>query len=215
MSQAVKAPRWEPRWPVIVSMIILLGLLAVSPERIRIVPVWALVVFVLIEIIPLVGVSITREHPGWLKAERVITLIFCVVSLTLNLVNLTNIVRITLYAGKEVSGLELLASGIGVWLGNLGTFSLLYWFMDRGGPHARLTRNDVSPDWQFPQEEAAPDWRPVYVDYLFLGYCTATAFSPTDALPLTHRAKMLIMFESTVSLLTMAVVLSRSVNILS
>lgn len=216
MSEAPAASNRESRWPVVISMIILLGLLALSPDRIRIVPVWLLVVFIAIEIIPLIGVSLTSESRGWLKAERTITLIFCVVSLGLNLINLTSIVRITLYAGGEVSGPELLASGIGVWIGNLGSFSLLYWFMDRGGAYGRETRTDIKPDWQFPQEATeGGSWRPVYIDYLFLGYCTATAFSPTDALPLTHRAKLLIMLESTISLLTMAVVLSRSVNILS
>jgi hypothetical protein len=92
------------------------------------------------------------------------------------------------------------------------TFSLLYWQIDRGCPHARASHLSVKPDWVFPQpatpEDLPPDWRPLFLDYLYLGYNT-TAFSPTDALPLTHRAKMLMMIESTISLLTMVIILSR------
>ena len=76
----------------------------------------------------------------------------------------------------------------------------------------------TKPDWLFPQtgapEDAPPDWRPTVVDYLFLGFSTATAFSPTDALPLTSRAKMLMMLESTISLATIVIVASRAINIL-
>jgi hypothetical protein len=76
----------------------------------------------------------------------------------------------------------------------------------------------VKPDWLFPEaatpEEAPPDWQPLFPDYLFLGYNTATAFSPTDALPLTRRAKMLMMLESTISLLTLAIIVSHAINVL-
>jgi hypothetical protein len=76
----------------------------------------------------------------------------------------------------------------------------------------------VKPDWLFPQatapEDVPPDWRPLFVDYLFLGYNTATAFSPTDAMPLTRRAKMLMMLESTISLLTLVVIVSHAINVL-
>jgi uncharacterized membrane protein len=97
-------------------------------------------------------------------------------------------------------------------------FSLLYWRMDRGGPEARANDAGTRPDWLFPQsgapDDAPPGWRPTFVDYLFLAYSTATAFSPTDALPLTSRAKMLMMLESSISLSTLVVVASRAINIL-
>ena len=74
------------------------------------------------------------------------------------------------------------------------------------------------PDWLFPQESAPggvqADWRPMFVDYLFLSYSTATAFSATDVPPLTRRAKLLMMAESTISLVTMVVVASRAINVL-
>jgi hypothetical protein len=105
-----------------------------------------------------------------------------------------------------------------VWVTNVLTFSLLYWQIDRGGPEARANNAITRPDWMFPQTgapgDAPPDWRPKFVDYLVLGFSTATAFSPTDALPLTSRAKMLMMLESTISLVTIVVVASRAINIL-
>ncbi len=98
-------------------------------------------------------------------------------------------------------------------------FSMLYWRMDRGGPdHRVLEDTNAKCDWQFPQtgsgHEAPTRWRPTYPDYLFLSFCTATAFSPTDVLPLTIRAKMLMMLESAVSLGTLVIVASRAINIL-
>ena len=75
----------------------------------------------------------------------------------------------------------------------------------------------IRPDWLFPQiavpDDAPPDWRPLFLDYLFLAYCTATAFSPTDVLPLTRRAKMLMMLESAISLLTIVIVAARAVSV--
>jgi hypothetical protein len=119
---------------------------------------------------------------------------------------------------SDITGLQLFASSIAVWVTNVLIFSLLYWQIDRGGPEARANNASTKPDWLFPQtgapEDAPPDWRPTFVDYLFLGFSTATAFSPTDALPLTSRAKMLMMLESTISLVTIVVVASRAINIL-
>jgi uncharacterized membrane protein len=107
-----------------------------------------------------------------------------------------------------------------VWVTNVLVFSLLYWQIDRGGPEARMAHARSKPDWLFPQEGAPaedvpPGWRPAFVDYLYLGYSTGTAFSTTDAMPLTSRAKLLMMLESTISLLTVVVVASRAINILA
>jgi hypothetical protein len=96
-------------------------------------------------------------------------------------------------------------------------FSLLYWQVDREGPEARTSHANRRPDWRFPRETAdedVRDWRPTFVDYLFLGYSTATAFSATDVVPLTSRAKMLMMLESTISLVMIVAIMSRAINIL-
>jgi hypothetical protein len=110
---------------------------------------------------------------------------------------------------------DLLASGAIVWLGNNLTFAILYWLMDGGGPIARLSR--MTPvDFAFTQhmspELAAPGWRPVFLDYLHLGFTNATAFSPTDVMPLTHRAKFTMLVQSTIALAIFGLVVARAVN---
>ena len=110
---------------------------------------------------------------------------------------------------------ELLASGGVVWLGNNLAFSLLYWLMDGGGPRAR-TLLEVPVDFAFTQQmspELAPaGWRPVFLDYLHLGFTNATAFSPTDVMPLTHRAKYTMLVQSSVALGLFGLVVARAVN---
>jgi hypothetical protein len=110
---------------------------------------------------------------------------------------------------------ELLASGAIVWLGNNLSFGLLYWLMDGGGPVAR-SHNPAPIDFAFTQQmspELAPlGWRPVFLDYLHLGFTNATAFSPTDVMPLTHRAKYTMLVQSTVALALFGLVVARAVN---
>jgi hypothetical protein len=117
--------------------------------------------------------------------------------------------------GNTNSPGNLLASGAMVWLGNILAFSLLYWLMDGGGPFAR-SRRPVPVDFAFTQhmspELATPGWRPVFFDYLHLGFTTATAFSPTDVMPLTHRAKYAMVVQSTVALALFGLVVARAVN---
>jgi hypothetical protein len=100
-----------------------------------------------------------------------------------------------------------------VCVGNNLAFALLYWLMDAGGPVAR-TRLTVPVDFAFTQHmspELAPaGWRPVFLDYLHLGFTNATAFSPTDVMPLTHRAKYAMLLQSTVALALFGLVVARS-----
>jgi hypothetical protein len=95
---------------------------------------------------------------------------------------------------------------------------VVFWQIDRGGPEARANRQGKKAEWLFPQasgsEPEASQWIPMSPDYLFLSFCTATAFSPTDVLPVSTRAKMLVMTESAISLVTLVIVASRAVNIL-
>ena len=104
---------------------------------------------------------------------------------------------------------DLLFSAALLWLSNLLVFSLWYWEIDGGGPHNRHPGPDVSSDFLFPQMEAgsqrAADWCPEYLDYLFLAFNTSTAFSPTDTMVLARRAKVLMMLQSIISLITIAV----------
>jgi hypothetical protein len=110
---------------------------------------------------------------------------------------------------------DLLASAALVWLGNNLAFAMLYWLMDGGGPIAR-SRRPAPVDFAFTQhmspELAPPGWRPVFFDYLHLGFTNATAFSPTDVMPLSHRAKAAMVVQATVALALFGLVIARAVN---
>jgi hypothetical protein len=117
--------------------------------------------------------------------------------------------------GVTNSPSELLATGGLVWLGNNLAFALLYWMIDGGGPLARLGR-PTPVDFAFTQhmspELAPPGWRPTFLDYLHLGFTNATAFSPTDVMPLSLRAKYLMLVQSSVALALFALIVARAVN---
>jgi hypothetical protein len=167
---------------------------------------------------PMAAVMLTRAKERLLPIERTITLFFCVAVGSGMIVDLALLIVEMVRRSGEISGIQLLTSSVALWVLNVLTFSLLYWQIDRGGPEARGNDASPRPDWLFPQEGAPrdvrPGWGPTFVDYLFLGYSTATAFSTTDVMPLTSRAKMLMMLESTISLATIVAVMSRAINIL-
>ena len=120
---------------------------------------------------------------------------------------------------QQISGRTLLFSAIQIYLTNVIIFGLWYWELDGGGPVRRLGGIAAYPDFLYPQmnapERTPPDWRPRFVDYLYVSLTNATAFSPTDTMPLTRRAKMLMGVQSMASLLTVALVAGRAVNILN
>jgi len=119
--------------------------------------------------------------------------------------------------GVSQSPTQLLAAGALVWAGNNLAFGMLYWFMDGGGPIARGSNSAGAPvDFAFVQhlspEIAPPGWRPVFLDYLHLGFTNATAFSPTDVMPLSLRAKYVMLVQATVALALFGLVVARAVN---
>ncbi len=139
------------------------------------------------------------------------------------LVTVANVVSVGLLVhhllhANVVQGRALIYSAVAVWLTNVIVFGLWFWEVDRGGPHLRAGGPIGPPDFQFPQMEnpqlAPPGWRPGFVDYLYTSFANGTSFAPADAMPLTVRAKGLFLAESIVSLVTIAVVAARAVNIL-
>jgi hypothetical protein len=124
----------------------------------------------------------------------------------------------SLLRGEEKSGGQLLLKAGAVWTTNVIAFGLWYWSFDRGGPVRRLQADPPPPDFQFPQMEnpglAQPGWYPHLVDYLYVSFTNSIAFSPTDAMPLTRLAKLLMLFEASVSSVTVLLVAARAVNIL-
>jgi uncharacterized membrane protein len=112
----------------------------------------------------------------------------------------------------------LLGRGAAIWVENVILFSLWYWQLDRGGPAERAAGTAVPPSFAFP-ENATPElapagWRPAYPDYLYLAYTNATAFSPTDTLPVRRWAKLTMMVQSTLSLVIAILVIARAINVL-
>ena len=131
-------------------------------------------------------------------------------------------------AGSLITGLvtgtrgdapaPLLAVGAAIYLTNIIVFALWYWELDRGGPAARAAGTRPHPDFLFPQMAtphiADPDWEPGFLDYLYVSFTNATAFSPTDTMPLTRWPKMIMLLQAGISLVTVALVIARAVNIL-
>ena len=218
MKEDTPPVRVESRWLGGFTVMAVVVLVSVLPGRISLYPAWVPCALGVAMIASMVVAVLTAGKGLWEKIERIMTVLFFVIVVGGAVVLLFNLVRAMANHANEVTGLELLTSSIGVWVTNVLAFSLLYWQLDRGGPGARENLEKVRPDWQFPQtgcpDDAPEGWQPTFIDYLFLGYSTATAFSPTDALPLTSRAKLLMMLESTISLVTIVVVASRAINIL-
>jgi len=123
----------------------------------------------------------------------------------------------SLIKGDEKSGGQLLFKAVTVWGTNVIAFGLWYWGFDRGGPVRRTQPDPPSPDFQFPQMEnpqlAEPGWYPRLIDYIYISFTNSIAFSPTDAMPLTRWAKLLMLFESALSAITILLVTARAVNI--
>jgi hypothetical protein len=142
--------------------------------------------------------------------------------LLLGLVGLSNALLLvaliaSLVRGDERSGGQLLLKGVIVWSTNVVAFGLWYWSLDRGGPIRRLQPDQPPPDFQFPQMEnpglAEPAWHAHLIDYIYISFTNSIAFSPTDAMPLTRRAKVLMIIESGISAISVLLVAARAVNI--
>src|SRR5262249_4434583 len=184
------------RWPVVLAVVVAIGLQLVLPDRFtpghRAVPV--------LELVLLVGLVATNPLRAGIRARwvrRAIAIFTAIITGT----NGWSAVRLVqqIVQGKQDDALVLLTSGAAIWVTNVIVFGLWYWQFDRGGPIARLTRAYPYPDFSFPQrqstDECPPDWEPAFIDYLYLSYTNATAFSPTDVLPFTGRAKLVMMIQ--------------------
>jgi hypothetical protein len=219
MKEPAPVLRIESRVSVILAIFAVLFLLTMLPRPIAMLPVWIPFAAGIMVIVPMAVVGLTAAKARWLRIGRIVTLLFFVFVGVGIVLNLASVIREMVHGSAGIDGLQLLSSSVAVWVANVLVFSILYWQIDRGGPEARLNKAGKRPDWLFPQEGAPVEdvlagWWPTFVDYLFLGFTTSTAFSPTDTLPLTSRAKILLMLQSTISLATIVVLASRAINIL-
>jgi hypothetical protein len=214
--------RWEAAPAVVLVIVLQLVLAAVSYRagwHLWNLPWWGWFVVVVPETVLLVPLAWTRprhqlEEIG--KRRMVSLLLIAVVSVG-NGGALIALIG-SLLMGHEDNGAELIYKGVTIWTANMVAFGLWYWALDRGGPVRRREPDPPLPDFQFPQMEnpslAEPDWLPRLLDYIYVSYTNSIAFSPTDAMPLTHQAKLLMLLQSSSSAITVLLVAARGVNIL-
>lgn len=167
---------------------------------------------------------LTRESKWSRRAEIAVAVLILAAN---QIAFVETIVRLL---NKHGNGSELLLASLQVWITNVIAFGLVYWTMDRGGPVARITlkRKDIPPaDFRFPQDEdqddvdevargssQRADWVPNYIDYFYFSLSNSMAFSPTDTMPLTHRAKLLMALESFAGFVLLALVIARAVSLI-
>ena len=210
--------RGEPRWPVRLAILAAIALQLILPNtlirglgnRAFVPSLEGLLLVVLLIANPW---RASREE----YRLRIIGVALVALITVANMVSLVELVHALLY-GTKAGGRPLVYASVPIWLTNVIAFGLWYWELDRGGPAVRQQPNHRAPDFLFPQMStpgSAPGWGPRFLDYLFTSFTNATAFSPTDTMPLTAWAKLLFMLQSFASLVTVAVVVSRAVNILS
>jgi len=207
----------EPRWPVSLAVLVAIGLQVALPGRVATHPRWLLpgVEAVLLAGIVVANPTRISRRSAQLRTAGIILIFVVTVA---NAWSAARLIDALLNGRAPQDPTSLLLTGGAIWLTNVVAFSLWYWEMDRGGPADRAHVTRPHPDFLFPQmaspELAPPDWEPAFVDYLYLLFTNAAAFSPTDVLPLARWAKLTMLGQSAVSLLTVALVIARAVNIL-
>ena len=209
------AGRDHERWVRLGALAVGIALYSTLPERLILGGSWLRWGVPALELM-LVGVLLASpEHESERRRRMGIALTGLLSAA--NATALVLLVRVLLN-NEQVTGGELAQSAVAVWVTNVICFGFWFWELDRGGPHARCEPDCPPPDFLFPQmtspEWAPAGWRPQFVDYLYISLTNSTAFSPTDTLPLTPRAKLLMGGQSVISLVTVALVAARAVNIL-
>ena len=210
----------ERRWPATVLVAGVLLFQLVLPGEVTSGPSWLLPVLELALLAPVAfanPVRLSRDTP-WLRLAAL------TLAALLALANAGHLVRliVLVVSGTTIPPRSLVEAALLIWVTNVAAAALALWEMDRGGPFARDPRHGRPlgrPDLLFPQMSGVPGWdaetwRPSFTDYLFVAFTAATAFSPTDTMPLSARSKLLFTAASSVSLLTLAVVAARAVNVL-
>ncbi len=206
----------EPFWPAQLTILTAIALQLLLPKRLHVGPTWlvpALEAALLLGMFMATPRQLEHEHPLRRRAALGLTAIVSAA----NIYSLGALTHYLLHHNVG-NGRELIISGVLIWLTNFLIFGLWFWEIDRGGPGKRAAGHDLAPDFLFPQmtdDRIEPiAWRPMFFDYLYVSLTNNTAFSPTDTMPLTHKAKAIMGTQATVSLLTIGLIVSRAVNIL-
>jgi uncharacterized membrane protein len=212
----LRPTRAESRGPAAVAILAMIGLQILLRKDLAFSPYWLLPTIELGLFLALTIANPTRIN----RESTVLRWIGIALVATASLATAWSAGRLVyqLLHGGMTKAPQLLLNGGAIWLTNVIVFALWYWEVDRGGPAARANARRDYPDFLFPQmtapEMAHPDWEPNFFDYLYLSFTNATAFSPTDTLPLSRWAKVAMMAESAISLVTVGLLVARAVNIL-
>jgi hypothetical protein len=202
-----------PRWPAAVALLVVGGLYAVLSEGLTIGPRAFLLAFVAVLLVPLTTAHLRGSH----RLARRIS--FGVIGFVTVAVVVSTVLLVSSALSAGTSAPALLRDAALLWIINVATFSVWYWETDGGGPARRLREGHRSEDFLFPQMNlgggVARGWSPGFLDYLFLAFNTSTAFSPTDTAVLSRRAKVLMMMQALLSLVILAVLVSRAINALA
>ena len=212
-----RATEGEHRLPVAAAVALAITLQLVLPARLVIRPAWLLP-----SLEGLLMVGLIAANPR--RINRTSALLRAASVSLIALISLAN----AWSSGELIKGIVkgtsgdnaslLLARGASIYVTNIIVFALWYWEWDRGGPVARARGVRPYPDFLFPQMSVAgiapPEWRPNFLDYLYVSFTNASAFSPTDTMPLSRWAKMLMLLQSAIALLTVAFVVARAINVL-
>ncbi len=208
--------RPEPAWQAQATVLGAIALQLFLPARVTVGPVWLMPA---LEALLLLGLALAtpRELEHEHHNRRRVALGMTALVSAVNIASLALLTHELLHH-RISNGRELIIAGMLIWLTNVLIFALWYWEIDRGGPGRRAAGHDGAPDFQFPQmndDRILPrDWRPQFIDYLYLSLTNAAAFSPTDTMPLSPEAKSLMGLQSLVSIVTIGLIVSRAVNIL-
>ncbi len=212
-----RATEGEHRLPVAAAVAVAIALQLVLPDRLVIRPSWLLPALEGLLMVGLIAANPTRMNRTSASLRTASVLLIALISLA-NAWSSAELIKGIVGGTSGENASLLLARGASVYITNIIVFALWYWEWDRGGPVARAKGLRPYPDFLFPQMTqagiASPEWRPNFLDYLYVSFTNASAFSPTDTMPLSRWAKMLMLLQSSVALLTVAFILARAVNVL-
>jgi uncharacterized membrane protein len=205
----------DPVWHVQVIMLVAIALQFLLPDNFSFGGRWILPVAEALLVLALL-VTTPREKLFRSFGRKTNVLLLIGVSALGNLYSLIEVARQLLAQGKIHNGRQLIIAGLNIYITNIVIFALLYWEMDGGGPGQRRALKAEEHDFLFPQYQVTGDrnWHPTFIDYLYVSNTNATAFSPTDTMPLSRRSKMLMLIQSLISLVVVGLVAARAVNIL-
>ncbi|MFI2753725.1 hypothetical protein ACGIF2_09850 [Cellulomonas sp. P22] len=213
-----RATAAETRWPVSLGILAAIGLQVSLPADLTLQPRYVLPAIELALLVVLLALNPRRidRASGPLRVAGLV--LIALVSLA-NGFAAARLVELLVTGSHGRTGVSVLGAGASVYLTNILVFALWYWELDRGGPASRAAGTRPFPDFLFPQmatpHVADPHWEPAFLDYLYVSFTNAAAFSPTDAMPLTRWAKLIMMLQSVIALVTVALVVARAVNILA